>query len=244
MSGTPLTSRLLSLHPTPFKAATQSPFLFHAGTGTLPAPRLCKWLIQDKYYQFAYVNFIGRLIAKINLITGTFSTKPERGKEGKESLEWKTLKTLISALQAIKVEIEFYDNVAEDYGLELDQEGEDEVTRRYRQLFEESSAPGVPMLWGLVVLWGTEYCYLGAWTYAKEQQAGSSIPTQDSKGAVAALHKKFIPNWTSEEFKAAVNTLADVANEWAEKAGVGEENSCEELWLRTLELEAKFWPSA
>ena len=87
-------------------------------------------------------------------------------------------------------------------------------------------------------------CYLGAWTYAKEQQAGSSIPTQDSKGAVAALHKKFIPNWTSEEFKAAVNTLADVANEWAEKAGVGEENSCEELWLRTLELEAKFWPSA
>ena len=162
MSTPSLTSHLLTLHPTLLKAATQSPFLVRAGAGTLPASKLCKWLVQDKYYQFAYVNFIGRLISKINLAPYAFPLTPKDETSGPENLQWKTLNTLISALQNIKTEIEFYDDVVEKYGLELEREGEDDVTRRYRELFEESSAVGKPIVWGLVVLWGTEHVSLGS----------------------------------------------------------------------------------
>ena len=62
----------------------------------------------------------------------------------------------MSALQAVKAEIGFYNETVEEYGLELEKEGEDGTTRRYRELFEESSAVGKPLIWGLVVLWGTE----------------------------------------------------------------------------------------
>ena len=65
----------------------------------------------------------------------------------------------------------------------------------------------------------------------------------ENEGAVTALRNEFIPNWTSEEFKAAVDALADVANAWAAEPSKGEEKTCEELWLRTLELEAEFWPT-
>ena len=69
------------------------------------------------------------------------------------------------------------------------------------------------------------------------------MPTQESKGAIAALHKEFIPNWTSDDFKAAVDTLADVTNAWAAGPEKGEESNCEKLWLYVLELETSFWPT-
>ena len=151
MVSSSLTDHLLSLYQSHLQSATTHPFLTQAGAGTLSQSTLCKWLVQDKYYQFAYVNFIGGLISKLNLASYAFPAK------GEENLEWKTLNTLITAMEGIKSEIDFYNDTAEKYDLPLEQEGENEITRKYRQLFEESCAPGKPIIWGLTVLWATEF---------------------------------------------------------------------------------------
>ena len=233
MSPEPLTEHLISLYPSILSRATTHPFLAAAGSGDLTSDTpLCKWLVQDKYYQCAYVNFAGRMIAKLNLAAHPIN------KHSKETFEWKTLETLMAALQAVKTEMEFYDRTADRYALSLDDMGEDEVTKQYRELFYESSKEEVPVVWGLTVLWATEYVYLKAWTFAKSKQT-----SQQDEGAIGALHKEFIPNWTNDDFKAAVDNLADVANGWAKLADDGVLKRCSELWLRVLELEERFWPN-
>lgn len=151
MTTTSLTEHLLSLHKSQLHAATTHPFLVHAGAGTLTSSTLCQWLVQDKYYQFAYVNFIGRLIAKVDLTSYAFPTSEE------DNLHWQTLNTLLTALCAIKTEIEFYNSTVDKYDLHLEKSGPNEVTNQYVRLFEESSQEGKPMVWGLTVLWATEF---------------------------------------------------------------------------------------
>lgn len=146
-----LTSWLRTQHGDALDTATHHPFLQAAGAGTLPERELCTWLVQDKYYQFAYVNFIGRLIAKVDLTSYAFPNKEET------NLEWKTFEVLIGALIAIKEEILFYNRTVESYGLEVEEADPDSVTRAYVKLFEESSTEGTPLLHGLTVLWATEY---------------------------------------------------------------------------------------
>lgn len=61
-------------------------------------------------------------------------------------------------------------------------------------------------------------------------------------GAIAALHREFIPNWTSEKFHDFVKNLASLTDAWAEKSDPKDVESSKSLWLRVLALEAKFWP--
>ena len=146
----PLTEHLLTLHASHLHAATTHPFLTQAGAGTLSSTALCQWLVQDKYYQLAYVNFIGRLIAKLDLSSYAFP-------EDDNNLQWETLEALVTALNAIKGEIDFYNETAEKYDLPLEKAGPNEVTRQYVKLFEDSSQEDKPVVWGLTVLWATEF---------------------------------------------------------------------------------------
>ena len=59
---------------------------------------------------------------------------------------------------------------------------------------------------------------------------------------MAALHREFVPNWTSAEFGTFVDKLAEVTDAWALGAGDEEREVCERLWERVLQLEARFWP--
>ena len=181
MSSTSLTQHLLSQHPSRLRSATNHPFLSRAGAGTLSPSPLCKWLVQDKHYQFAYVQFIGRLISKIDLAPSSGSSTQRTADD--KNLDWKTLNTLLAALSAIKSEIEFYDETVSKYDLEIHMEGPDEVTRQYQRLFEESSAAGQPVLRGLVVLWATEHVCdpISCWRLL------APSPTLDSKRGVTYL---------------------------------------------------------
>lgn len=60
-----LTQQLLSAEQATFTAATQHAFLERAGRGTLAAEKLGEWLVQDKYYQDAYVPFVEQLMGKV-----------------------------------------------------------------------------------------------------------------------------------------------------------------------------------
>lgn len=62
-----LTTHLLSLDPQAFTQATQSPFLSHAGAGTLSKDVLQKWLAQDRLYAQAYIRFAALLLANVRL---------------------------------------------------------------------------------------------------------------------------------------------------------------------------------
>jgi thiaminase len=78
----PLTEHLQSCYTGVLEEASKHPFLAKAGQGTLTAYALCKWLVQDKYYQFGYLNFIGRMCSNLNLDSYAFPKKNEEFKAG------------------------------------------------------------------------------------------------------------------------------------------------------------------
>jgi thiaminase len=61
------------------------------------------------------------------------------------------------------------------------------------------------------------------------------------EGVGAALHKEFIPNWTSKEFADSVDQLADIVDSWRDQPSA-DPSEWKECYRRVLELEAKFWP--
>lgn len=238
MSSQSLTSRLLATHPAELRTATSHSFLRAAGNGSLQDSELSSWLVQDKYYQYAYITFVSRLISKLDTESSAFSSEPAQ-----QSLQWKTFTTLLSALDAIKAEIEFYDEVAERYSLSLVAEPANETTIAYRDFFLDVSAPDRPLLDGLCVLWATEVVYLKVWSFVKHTVERNAHHQGANDGdVVRALHEAFIPNWTNEGFVDAVKGLADLVDEWSEGESSSDER-CEGLWSRVLHLEAKFWPN-
>ncbi|KAI9872463.1 MAG: hypothetical protein M1830_001597 [Pleopsidium flavum] len=242
-----LTQHLTNLDPHSFQAATQTPFLHAAGTGTLPKRTLSQWLSQDRLYAQSYIRFIGLLLAKIRL--------PETSDQ--TSLPWRITHFLFSALDNIRRELTFFEDTARKYDIDLFTPWEGQttffanpVTRGYLDLFMNAAGQGSSLLEGLVVLWATEECYFSSWTYAL--RADNHPPdmsvenpyTNDLDGG--ALRAKFIPNWTNESFKGFVTQIGRLVDEVAESDDVmgsqEEKKRCEEVWRQVVGLEERFWP--
>jgi thiaminase len=143
-----LTAHLLTVCGPSFQAATQTPFLSHAGCGTLAAAPLTQWLVQDGHYARGYIRFIGQLLAKIRLPQTTNS---------QFHISYRTMDLLISALNNIRREITFFEINVTKYGLALSNDPPSPITRAYLDLFLSASSSSASMLEGMVVLWGTEH---------------------------------------------------------------------------------------
>jgi hypothetical protein len=120
------------------------------------------------------VNFIGALLAKLPLSKAAFTSPPlppqpqvqpqphvshrtdEDDDDEEKNLPWTTLDVLITALTAIRTEIDFYTQTVNEYALPLDDAPPNITTQEYIQLFRDASADNVPFIVGMVVLWGTE----------------------------------------------------------------------------------------
>ncbi|KAL4762764.1 putative transcription regulator PAB1642 [Aspergillus foveolatus] len=251
-----LTAHLSSTTPAALQSATTHPFLRHAGSGTLPKTTLAAWLSQDRLYAQTYVRFIGLLLSKVHL-----PNTPS--KQNNPSITEKILEILIDALNNIHRELQFFEDVARGYGLDLNtntpqEESDPEVQRKfapapitqgYIDMFLSAASPGNSLLEGLVVLWATEVCYLKAWRYAADflqKSAGAGNRSEEDGGA---LREKFIPNWASDEFEEFVNKIGDVVDEFARQE-LGEElregaeglDRCERWWRQVVWLEERFWP--
>ncbi|KAG7287499.1 hypothetical protein NEMBOFW57_007011 [Staphylotrichum longicolle] len=124
--------------------------------------------------------------------------------------------------------------------------------------------PLLPWLEGALTFWGTERCYLGAWSWARDKAEerrsssgdhdddGHAEKEQDADGG--ALRREFIPNWSSPEFAEFVDKLgrlidAAVAGALAGKEGEELERVRGEIlgrvegkWRTLLEAERLFWP--
>jgi hypothetical protein len=143
-----LTSFLLKTNHDIFSAATQQPFLSHAGCGTLAAAPLAQWMVQDGHYTRAYLQFIGALIGKLRLpATANSQSHPM----------YRTMDLLISAINNIRREMRFFEITATKYGIQLTDDPPNFVTRSYLDLFTSVSSPSASLLEGLVVLWATEH---------------------------------------------------------------------------------------
>ncbi|KAI0125733.1 hypothetical protein BJ170DRAFT_596964 [Xylariales sp. AK1849] len=251
MSTQSLTSHLLTSSSTSdlYKRATQSAFLSLAGQGRLPREKLSQWLSQDRLYAQAYVRFIGGLMSRIRLPLGT-------GSGISESLEWRLLAMLKGALDGILTELQFFEQTAKDYDLELaaaggaeEQFGPIETTSGYIKLFDSfATGSGLQrsLLQGLVVLWATEKVYLDAWTYAREQGGGKGSGIREDLDG-GALRKEFIPNWTSDGFNAFVKEIEECVDAYATtlERSAREEimQVATDLWKEVLALEEGFWPN-
>jgi thiaminase len=148
-----LKDHLMNLDPKSFQLATQVPFLEKAGRGTLSKKNLQTWLSQDRLYAQAYMRFASLLLANIRL--------PLKIASGVEDINEKIADLLVEALVNIRRELKFFESVAGRWGLDLDvgvEEGEG--VRSYKQLFgdvgEGVERGVVPLVEGLVLLWGTE----------------------------------------------------------------------------------------
>jgi thiaminase len=124
-----LTTHLLSLDSNAFTLATQSPFLHHAGRGTLPKSTLQTWLAQDRLYAQAYIQFFSHLLSNITLPAAV----------EKESRDERLVDILIESLVNVRRELKFFEDVAARYGLELEvgEEGVGKGVVGYRALFED-----------------------------------------------------------------------------------------------------------
>jgi thiaminase len=119
------------------------------------------------------------------------------------------------------------------------------------------TTPLLPWLEGALTFWGTERCYLDAWSWARDKAEerrapGDQAGTDDADGG--ALRKEFIPNWSSSDFAAFVDKLGKLID--GAVAGVLEGREAEEKerlkgeilgrvegkWKTLLEAERQFWP--
>jgi thiaminase len=143
-----LTNHLLAICSGPFAQATQQPFLSHAGCGSLAAGPLSQWLVQDGHYARGYIRFVGQLLAKIRL--------PQTQNSQFHPM-YRTMDLLISALNNMRREMQFFEITATKYGLALGNEPPSPITRALLDLFVSASSSSASLLEGMVVLWGTEH---------------------------------------------------------------------------------------
>lgn len=248
-----LTSHLLNTCAAPFRQATQRPFLSHAGCGSLAAEPLSQWLVQDGHYARGYIRFVGQLLAKIRL--------PQTPNSQFHPM-YRTMDLLISALNNMRREMQFFEITATKYGLALGTEPPNPITRALMDLFVNATSSSASLLEGMVALWGTEHvrshappqrsaqtnpsqCYRSAWQYAATFT--SALPTSASDSHIIALHQVLIPNWTSpasSKFLDATRALVDeLANITTTRDGKEEMARCEEVFRQICWLAERFWPA-
>jgi hypothetical protein len=148
-----LTAHLLAVCRAQFTRATQQPFLTHAGCGSLAAGALSQWLVQDAHYARGYIRFVGQLLAKIRL--------PHTPNSQFHPM-YRTMDLLISALNNMRREMQFFEITATKYGLSLGPDPATPITRSLLDLFANASSSSASLLEGMVVLWGTEHASVPA----------------------------------------------------------------------------------
>ncbi|KAF4975959.1 hypothetical protein FZEAL_7311 [Fusarium zealandicum] len=255
MSSASLTQQLLASDEQGYKRATQSEFLRLAANGQLSKEILGRWLANDRLYIHSYCRGLGRLLSFLE-----YPATVQRGEalgSTTRLLDW-----IVGALVNIRREERFFIDTAADYGIDINLETQADGSvaqstkldglRCWEALFDATSPKQdqeLPWLEAAVVYWGTEKCYLDAWSWAKAQLAVQEDSSKDADGG--AVRKEFINNWTSQEFVDFVDDLGRiideaVANE-VERKGEGFKadlfKRVEGKWREVLDAEEAFWPS-
>ncbi|KAK0637061.1 hypothetical protein B0T17DRAFT_520572 [Bombardia bombarda] len=283
-----LTEHLLSTFQGEHTTATQHPFLLAAAEGRLPKHILSQWLANDRLYIHSYIRAAGKLLASIDLPPAAPETKQEPGDEAAETqlVDW-LIEALVGVRREERFFIDVADRYGLSINFEGQSAATETSQQKPKPgllpglmmiqdifgaidrvadglsipltVLAESSTPVLlPWLEGAVTFWGTERCYLDAWSWARSKQAvvttsggSDDAGTEDADGG--ALRKEFIPNWSSVEFARFVGRLASLIDfavaQALERAGDGADavkdeilKRVEQKWKTLLVAEASFWP--
>ncbi|CEI69207.1 hypothetical protein FVEN_g4041 [Fusarium venenatum] len=249
-----LTKQLLSSDEQGYKRATQSEFLRLAGHGKASKDLLGLWLANDRLYIHSYCRGLGRLLSFLEF-PDTVQRDVDPGATT-QLLDW-----IVAALVNIRREEKFFINTAFEYGININLEAKDgrvdsssklEGLRRWEALYSSVSPNEndvLPWLEAAVIYWGTEKCYLDAWSWAKSQLSENIDGSGDADGG--AVRKEFINNWTCKEFVDFVDDLgkiiddavANVVKEKGEDAKKQLFKRVQGKWQGVLEAEEAFWPA-
>ncbi|KAK7677691.1 hypothetical protein QCA50_019382 [Cerrena zonata] len=133
-----LTSRLVRLSTVrPYTAATEHPFLAAAGNGRLSKDLLSVFFLQGRLYAAnAYLKFIGCLPA-----SASFSSLDGTGCD-RENCNQRVVAVLGGALQNVIREVNFFQDVAKKYELQLSGWRERRITRDYTAEMGRAGASG------------------------------------------------------------------------------------------------------
>jgi thiaminase len=260
-----LTQQLLAIDEKRYAAATQSPFLLRAAQGQLPKYILSRWLANDRLYIHEYIKATAALLKSVDL------PRTADSEASAKAIETRLVDWLIEALVNVRREERFFLEVAESYGLEIrlpevdgkvPDDAKLEGLLKFEKLFDlKIGVSELPWLEGAVLLWGTEKCYLDAWSWAKSnisESKDSAIDTFSGDQDGGALRMKFIPNWSSKEFTDFVDQLAQIIDQGVNDhlSGLGKQgwqkdndrkerlgHRASEVWSILLDAEASFWPN-
>jgi hypothetical protein len=289
-----LTEHLLSTSQDDYTKATQHPFLLAAAEGRLSKEVLGQWLANDRLYIHSYIRAAGKLLASIDLPAAVPKTEATET----QLVDW-LIEALAGVRREERFFIEVAERyglgvelsvqtVANSHTASVADDAKSTGLVMMEKLFGDVSQPnhvrtsGVipgslpgpdPMLWleGAVTFWGTELCYLTAWSWAKSKQvmeaSGSETSSwvklrqmvsatgtdarKDADGG--ALRNEFIPNWSNPRFADFVHRLGRLIDgavaQALERAGEDAEATkalilqrVEGKWKSLLAAEASFWP--
>ncbi|KAB5532656.1 hypothetical protein GE09DRAFT_1193553 [Coniochaeta sp. 2T2.1] len=278
-----LTSHLLASAQEEYKAATQSPFLLAAAEGRLSKDVLGRWLAGERLYFHSYIRAAGKLLATLEFPAASQVGVGVEETVEMRLVDW-VIENLarIRAAEKMLVDvagrygIEIVDESGEvgvgpvepppEGGVVGEMEGR-RVMERLMDFEEEvevvsaatTSHPKLPTVlpWleAAVMFWGSERCYLDAWSWAKAHQPvrgsedGDDGASDDADGG--ALRREFIPSWSSDEFREFVARLERIidgaVDKEVEKGGakVREQvlRRVEGKWKSLVIAEAGFWPA-
>ena len=264
------TSSLLSSNEEGFQKATRSPFLKMAAEGTLSKDTLGEWLANDRLYIHGYIRATGHLLSSLQLPQVVASDPAERYVDAPSKL----LSWTIDALVNIRREEKFFVDTATKYGINVNlaadvngrvpREAKLDGLCRFEELFDgllhsnavdadadaSTPLPVLPWLEAATVFYGTEKCYLEAWSWAKSHLDTDKDTAAHPDADGGAVRKEFIANWTSLEFVAFVDALGSIIDEAVtQQVNVrGEQfaaelmQRCQPKWNQLLAAEAAFWP--
>ncbi|KAF2624044.1 heme oxygenase-like protein, partial [Macroventuria anomochaeta] len=250
-----LTTHLLSVSIPQFKRTTTAPFLARAATGQLPKALIAQWLANDRLYIQGYISLAESLVRIVKL-TSSAATQANV-----ESIEARLLLWLDAAIENVKREFEWFDEMTKSYNLVAPTPSSSQKSlgvQRFEALFTQlsSQTPNafLPWLEGAVCLFSTEKVYYEAWSWARKQdrrRSASSMPGQDYSKDLdgGAMRKEFIPNWSNKNFMMFVETLERIINEGVSQAVASDDKRWQEVearadavWQATLDAEEAFWP--
>jgi len=276
-----LTEHLLSTYQKEHQAATQHPFLLAAAEGRLSKDVLGKWLANDRLYIHSYIRAAGKLLSSLDLP----QTVPRNGEAPETQLvDWliealgavrKEERLFIDVAHRYKLDVDLgfstastgeatsFDRDAKLPGLVMIEDIFSQITQssadqrvQAARLSDLPTSTLIPWLEGAVTFWGTERCYLDAWSWARAKESlggGPKDASEDADGG--ALRRVFIPNWSSIEFSrfvarlgslidfAVLEVLKRVGEEGAEKAKEEILGRVEGQWKSLLAAESAFWPT-
>ena len=256
MSKQSFTKQLVESDKTGFQRATQAPFLAAAARGQVSRELLGSWLANDRIYIHNYISGTGRILATHEL--------PAISSLSINSAYAKLVDWLVEALVNVRREERFFLDTANRHGIgidlpttvdgRVDDSAKLEGLRRFEKLFASCALRKgeiLPWLEDAVVFYGTEKCYLDAWSWAASQiDVSKADVAADADGGV--LRTELIPNWSNKDFADFVNRLGaiidDAVDEMVKAGGEALRSTlfarAQAKWTELLAAEETFWPKA